>query len=156
MCPRVGRRGGQWKHEACDADLEGTRSTVSEPLIVADDTADSRGVSALRPSNHRPSFGDGVPGSALTLAAERRAAIAAAAPLRVVSTFLCTDEYVFRLVPRGHIAALSFEAGDRNPVVSTISDRVGGIALIRPSAETVLNSRVATIASRRSSTLRRS
>ncbi|HEY4944059.1 MAG TPA: ABC transporter substrate-binding protein [Rhizomicrobium sp.] len=60
---------------------------------------------------------------------------------RIVSTFLCTDEYVFRLVPRGHIAALSFEAGDRNPVVSTIADQVGGIAQIRPSTETVLNFR---------------
>jgi iron complex transport system substrate-binding protein len=62
-----------------------------------------------------------------------------AAPQRVVSTFLCTDEYVFRLVPRGHIAALSFEAGDRNPVVSTIADKVGGIAQIRPSTEAVLD-----------------
>ena len=63
----------------------------------------------------------------------------AAAPLRVVSTFLCTDEYVFRLVPRDHIAALSFEAGDRHPVVSTIADRVGGIAQIRPDIETILD-----------------
>jgi iron complex transport system substrate-binding protein len=59
--------------------------------------------------------------------------------MRVVSTNLCGDEYVFRLVPRGHIAALSFEAGDRHPVVSTIADKVGGIAQIRPSTETVLN-----------------
>jgi iron complex transport system substrate-binding protein len=57
----------------------------------------------------------------------------------VVSTFLCTDEYVFRLVPRARIAALSFEAGDRHPVVSTIADKVGGIAQIRPSTETILN-----------------
>jgi iron complex transport system substrate-binding protein len=62
-----------------------------------------------------------------------------AAPQRVVSTFLCTDEYVFRLVPRAHIAALSFEAGDRHPVVSTIADKVGGIAQIRPTTETVLD-----------------
>ncbi|HEY0107624.1 MAG TPA: ABC transporter substrate-binding protein [Rhizomicrobium sp.] len=62
----------------------------------------------------------------------------AAAPQRVVSTNLCTDEYVFRLVPRAHIAALSFEAGDRHPVVSTIADKVGGIAQIRPSTEAVL------------------
>jgi iron complex transport system substrate-binding protein len=66
------------------------------------------------------------------------AGAAAAAPLRVVSTNLCGDEYVFRLVPRAHIAALSFEAGDRHPVVSTIWDRVDGIAQIRPSAEAVL------------------
>lgn len=62
-----------------------------------------------------------------------------AAPQRVVSTFLCTDEYVFRMVPRAHIAALSWEAGDRNPVVSTIADRVKGITQIRPNTETVLN-----------------
>jgi iron complex transport system substrate-binding protein len=62
-----------------------------------------------------------------------------ASPQRVVSTFLCTDEYVFRLVPRDHIAALSFEAGDRHPVVSTIADEVGGIKGIRPDTETVLN-----------------
>ena len=36
------------------------------------------------------------------------------------------------------IAALSFEAGDHHPIVSTIADRVGGIVQIRPSAETVL------------------
>jgi iron complex transport system substrate-binding protein len=62
-----------------------------------------------------------------------------AAPQHVVSTFLCTDEYVFRLVPRARIAALSFEAGDRHPVVSTIADKVGGIAQIRPSTEAVLS-----------------
>jgi len=63
---------------------------------------------------------------------------AAAAPHRVVSTFLCTDEYVFRLLPRERIAALSFEATDRRPVVSTIADAAVGIPAIRPSAETVL------------------
>jgi iron complex transport system substrate-binding protein len=62
-----------------------------------------------------------------------------AAPKRIVSTFLCTDEYVFRMVPRERIAALSFEAGDRNPIVSTIADQVIGIPQIRPSTETVLN-----------------
>ncbi|HJW40763.1 MAG TPA: ABC transporter substrate-binding protein [Rhizomicrobium sp.] len=36
---------------------------------------------------------------------------------------------------------MSFEAGDRHPVVSTIADQVGGIAQIRPSAETVLSLR---------------
>ena len=62
-----------------------------------------------------------------------------AAPQRVVSTFLCTDEYVFRLVPRERIAALSYEATDRNPVVSTIADRARGIRTIRPTTETVLS-----------------
>ncbi len=62
-----------------------------------------------------------------------------AAPQRVVSTFLCTDEYVFRLVPHQRIAALSYEATDRNPVVSTIADRARGIRTIHPTTETVLS-----------------
>ncbi len=62
-----------------------------------------------------------------------------AAPAHVVSTFLCTDEYVFRLLPRAHIAALSFEAADRHPVVSTIADAVKGIPLVHNSAEEVLS-----------------
>ena len=62
----------------------------------------------------------------------------ASPPHRIVSTFLCTDEYVFRLVPRAHIAALSFEATDRFPVVSTIADEAAHMHVLRPSAETVL------------------
>jgi iron complex transport system substrate-binding protein len=62
-----------------------------------------------------------------------------ATPQRVVSVFLCTDEYVFRLLPRERIAALSVLAGDKHPVVSTIADSVKGIALIRPNAEEVLS-----------------
>ena len=64
----------------------------------------------------------------------------ASAPRKIVSTFLCTDEYVWRLVPHEDIAALSFEASDRQPVVSTIADAVtrAGTPTIRPSAETVL------------------
>src|SRR6185312_3673596 len=63
---------------------------------------------------------------------------AIAAPQRIVSINLCTDEYVFRLVPREHIAALSFFSGDRNPVVSTIADQVGGLKRIRQTTEEVL------------------
>lgn len=59
-------------------------------------------------------------------------------PQRVVSVNLCTDEYVFRLIPRDRIAALSFLAGDRNPVVSTIVDEVSGIPAVRGAAEEVL------------------
>jgi iron complex transport system substrate-binding protein len=62
-----------------------------------------------------------------------------ASPTRIVSTFLCTDEYVFRLAPREKIAALSFLAGDRHPVVSTIAGQVAGIPAIRPDIETVLS-----------------
>lgn len=61
-----------------------------------------------------------------------------AAPTRIVSTFLCTDEYIFRLVPHDRIAALSYLAGDTHPVVSTIVGQLGGIKLIRPDTETVL------------------
>jgi iron complex transport system substrate-binding protein len=62
-----------------------------------------------------------------------------AAPQRIISTFLCTDEYVFRLVPRARIAALSFLAADTHPVVSTIRDKVNGIRLTRGSAEEVMS-----------------
>ncbi len=72
---------------------------------------------------------------ALLLAREAQASV----PERVVSTNLCADEYVFRLVPRARIAALSFEATDRHPVVSTIADAATGLPAIRPSAETVLS-----------------
>jgi iron complex transport system substrate-binding protein len=64
---------------------------------------------------------------------------AIAAPQHIVSTFLCTDEYVFRLVPRERIAALSFLAADTHPVVSTIRDRVNGIRLTHGSAEDVMS-----------------
>lgn len=64
---------------------------------------------------------------------------AMAAPRRVASVFLCTDEYVFRLVPRARIAALSVLAGDTHPTVSTIAGKVTGITLIRPTGEAVLN-----------------
>ena len=76
---------------------------------------------------------------ACLLAAFFGANAANAAPQRVVSTFLCTDEYVFRLVPREHIAALSYLSADDHPVVSTIHDRVKGVPLIRGSAEEVLS-----------------
>jgi iron complex transport system substrate-binding protein len=63
---------------------------------------------------------------------------ASAAPRHVVSLLVCTDEYVFRLLPRDRIAALSYLAGDRHPVVSTIVDEVQDIPLIRQNAEDVL------------------
>jgi iron complex transport system substrate-binding protein len=59
-------------------------------------------------------------------------------PDRVVSAFLCTDEYVFRLVPRNRIAALSYLAADTHPVVSTIAHEARGIPGVRASAEQVL------------------
>ncbi len=64
---------------------------------------------------------------------------AIAAPRHVVSASLCGDEYVFRLLPRGSIAALSFLSAARHPVVSTIADKVKGIALIHASAEEILS-----------------
>jgi iron complex transport system substrate-binding protein len=59
-------------------------------------------------------------------------------PQRIVSAFLCTDEYVFRLVPRQKIAALSYLAADTHPVVSTIAREAKGIPGVRASAEQVL------------------
>jgi iron complex transport system substrate-binding protein len=66
------------------------------------------------------------------------AAPAFAAPQHVVSVNVCTDEYVFRLLPRSRIAALSWLAAARDPVVSTIAGRVKGIRLIRQNAESVI------------------
>src|ERR1041385_4005192 len=57
---------------------------------------------------------------------------------RIVSTFLCTDEYIYRLVPRDEIVGLSYLAADTHPVVSTIAARVQGIPLVHASAEEVL------------------
>ena len=68
-------------------------------------------------------------------------ACARALPQRIVSTNLCTDEYLFRLVPATRIAALSELAGALHPEVSNIAHRVGSIPRIRPSAEEVLNLR---------------
>lgn len=61
-----------------------------------------------------------------------------AAPHRIVSTFLCTDEYVFRLVPHSRIAALSYLATDTHPVVSTIAYKARGVPGIHASAEQIL------------------
>jgi iron complex transport system substrate-binding protein len=59
-------------------------------------------------------------------------------PKRIVSAFLCTDEYVLRLVPRNRIVALSYLAADTHPVVSTIAREAKGIPAIRASAEQIL------------------
>lgn len=64
---------------------------------------------------------------------------AQAQPQRIVSTNLCTDEYLFRLVPATRIAALSMLAGARRPEVSNIARRIGTIRRINPDAEQVLN-----------------
>jgi iron complex transport system substrate-binding protein len=59
-------------------------------------------------------------------------------PKRIVSAFLCTDEYVFRLAPRNRIVALSYLAADTHPVVSTIARAAKGIPGVRASAEQIL------------------
>lgn len=59
-------------------------------------------------------------------------------PHRIVSAFLCTDEYVLRLVPRNRIAAVSYLAADTHPVVSTVAEQAKGIPGVRASAEQVL------------------
>lgn len=65
-------------------------------------------------------------------------ALAAGPYRRVVSTNLCADEYVFRLVPRDRIAALSYMATDRHPQVSTLVEKAVGIPTLHPSAESVM------------------
>ena len=79
--------------------------------------------------------------AALTLAFGAPRTLAAGPPRRIVSAFLCTDEYVFRLVPRTRIAALSYLAADTHPVVSTIAGQVAGIPLVRASAEEIMSLR---------------
>jgi iron complex transport system substrate-binding protein len=76
--------------------------------------------------------------AAILLAEPAIAAPQHVVPQHVVSVLVCTDEYVFRLLPRERIAALSYLAADRHPVVSTIADQVRGIPLIRQNAEDVL------------------
>jgi iron complex transport system substrate-binding protein len=63
---------------------------------------------------------------------------AIAAPHHVVSVNVCTDEYVYRLLPRRRIAALSILAGDRPPVISTIANKVKGYPLVPANAESVI------------------
>jgi iron complex transport system substrate-binding protein len=66
------------------------------------------------------------------------AAPALAAPQHVVSVNVCTDEYVYRLLRRERIAALSILAGARPPVISTIADKVKGYRLVPANAESVI------------------
>ena len=68
-------------------------------------------------------------------------ACAQALPQRIVSTNLCTDEYLFRLVPAARIAALSELAGAMHPQISNIAGRIGSLRRIRPNAEEVLTLR---------------
>jgi len=87
------------------------------------------------------------------LAAHRKVPAKPPAP-RIVSTFLCTDEYVYRLLPRDQIAGLSYLAGDTHPVVSTISDRVRGIPLLHASAEEILALRPTLVLTYRNTNIR--
>ena len=61
---------------------------------------------------------------------------AAEPPRRIVSLNLCLDPIVLDLVPRERIQALSWVSGARD--VSPIVGRIGGIRLVRGSAEEVL------------------
>lgn len=63
-------------------------------------------------------------------------ASAAAEPTRIVSLNLCTDQLLVDLVGRERIQALSHLAADR--ALSAIADRVGGVKLVRGTAEEVL------------------
>jgi len=74
----------------------------------------------------------------LTSAGAKFSASQTSVPKRIVSAFLCTDEYVFRLVPRNRIVALSYLAADTHPAVSTIARAAKGIPGVRASAEQIL------------------
>jgi iron complex transport system substrate-binding protein len=60
----------------------------------------------------------------------------AAAPRRIVSLDLCTDQLLIELVDRSRIAAVTHLAAD--PAVSAIPDRARGIPITRGLAEDVL------------------
>ncbi len=61
---------------------------------------------------------------------------AAAAPQRIVSLNLCTDQLVVGLVPRDRVAAVSFLATDRT--LSAEADALEGLKQIKGTAEEVL------------------
>ena len=78
---------------ASTVDTVGTVSTVGTGSTVdAVSTANGQGASDVDSGNHRSKFGDGVPGSPLTVAAEHRAAVAAAAPLRLMAVHAHPDD----------------------------------------------------------------
>lgn len=60
---------------------------------------------------------------------------AAAKPVRVMSLDMCADQYALALLPRAQILGLSPRAGHQD---SFYRDRVGDIALRRPTLETLL------------------
>lgn len=64
------------------------------------------------------------------------APLAAEPPKRIVSLNLCTDQLLVDLVASQRIGALSHLAAD--PALSSISDRIGGLRLVRGAAEEVL------------------
>lgn len=57
-------------------------------------------------------------------------------PRRIVSINLCTDQLLLDLVERERIVAVSQLAAD--PALSAVTERVGGLTLVRGSAEEVL------------------
>ena len=63
-------------------------------------------------------------------------AVAAGPPQRIVSLNLCTDQLLIDIVPRERIVALSHLAADAR--LSTVADRIAGLALVRGTAEEVL------------------
>lgn len=57
-------------------------------------------------------------------------------PQRIVSLNLCSDQYLVELADRDQIAGLSRNAAD--PQMSAVASRVGGIHILRDSAEDLL------------------
>lgn len=57
-------------------------------------------------------------------------------PRRIASLNLCTDQILLDLVPRDRIAGVSWVASDTN--VSPVATNIGGLTLLRGSAEEVL------------------
>lgn len=73
------------------------------------------------------------------IAAALFCAAATAAPQRVVSTNLCTDQLILGLLPRNRIAAVSPLAAD--PTLSAAFELARGLPVVLPSAEDVIRQR---------------
>ena len=85
--------------------------------------------SSIRP---RPS-GNRLVAAAVAVGLALSGTAASAAPKRVVSLNLCTDQLAVLLLPRSHLASLSYLVSD--PHLSRVADRVAGIPTNRGGAE---------------------
>ena len=108
-------------------DTVDTAGTVGSSETVGPfDTVGTLGARNVQAENHRANFGDGIPGSPLTEAAERRAILAAAAPLRLMAVHAHPDDESSKgaasLAKYGHdgvgVMVVSCTGGERGDVLN--------------------------------------